>query len=320
MADSYIRVPADSTGKYSQTFNNTVGGTSVHAQAVALVRTSDNAPLDPVSGIGLPVAGDIAHDATDSGAPTKMGGYAKDTAPTAVSAGDRVNAWFDLNGRLVVNAAGFVAHDAADSGNPVKVGGKYNNSLTAVATGDRVDLQMDSLGAVYVNVEGRRATYVASTASFALEGTPTDFFEIKNSAGTAKVIVTRIGFSGYAGTAITTPLFVIKRSTLNTGGTAVGATEFPHDSNDASVTGVVQHYTADPTTGTGVGNVRSRMVTLYTAASPLTPDEVVFTFVGDGQKGILLRSNESLVLNFGGATIASGTAVCWVEWIEEGTP
>lgn len=48
--------------------------------------------------------GDVAHDAADSGAPVKVGGYGKATAPTAVNAdGDRVNAWFDLNGRLVVN-------------------------------------------------------------------------------------------------------------------------------------------------------------------------------------------------------------------------
>ena len=45
----------------------------------------------------------IAHDAADSGDPLKVGGKASTTAPTAVSVGDRVNAWFDLNGRLVVN-------------------------------------------------------------------------------------------------------------------------------------------------------------------------------------------------------------------------
>ena len=44
----------------------------------------------------------IAHDAVDSGDPLKIGGKASTAAPTAVSVGDRVNAWFDLNGRLVV--------------------------------------------------------------------------------------------------------------------------------------------------------------------------------------------------------------------------
>lgn len=44
----------------------------------------------------------IAHDAVDSGDPLKIGGKASTDAPTAVSVGDRVNAWFDLNGRLMV--------------------------------------------------------------------------------------------------------------------------------------------------------------------------------------------------------------------------
>lgn len=48
-------------------------------------------------------SGSQSHDAVDSGAPVKVGGYASSTAPTAVSAnGDRVNAWYDLNGRAVV--------------------------------------------------------------------------------------------------------------------------------------------------------------------------------------------------------------------------
>lgn len=59
-------------------------------------------------------AGDVAHDAADSGNPVKFGGKAASatTAPTAVSAADRVNAYFDLNGRLVtLPAAMYVADD-----------------------------------------------------------------------------------------------------------------------------------------------------------------------------------------------------------------
>jgi len=48
-------------------------------------------------------AGDRAHDATDSGNPVKIGGKATDptSMPTAVASGDRVNASFDLYGRLI---------------------------------------------------------------------------------------------------------------------------------------------------------------------------------------------------------------------------
>lgn len=36
-------------------------------------------------------AGDVAHDAADSGSPVKIGGYAASSAPTAASVADRVN-------------------------------------------------------------------------------------------------------------------------------------------------------------------------------------------------------------------------------------
>lgn len=50
------------------------------------------------------VTGDVDHDAADSGKPIKIGGKAADPAalPADVAAGDRVNALFDLKGRLFV--------------------------------------------------------------------------------------------------------------------------------------------------------------------------------------------------------------------------
>lgn len=47
-------------------------------------------------------AGDVAHDAADSGNPVKIGGKARQTNPTAVADADRVDATFDDLGRQVV--------------------------------------------------------------------------------------------------------------------------------------------------------------------------------------------------------------------------
>ncbi len=47
--------------------------------------------------------GDAFHDEVDIGAPTKMGGIAKATAPTAVADGDRVNAWLKPDGSQCVS-------------------------------------------------------------------------------------------------------------------------------------------------------------------------------------------------------------------------
>ncbi len=50
-------------------------------------------------------AGDVAHDAADSGSPIKVGGQARTTNPTAVADADRVNATYDKVGRQLVQAS-----------------------------------------------------------------------------------------------------------------------------------------------------------------------------------------------------------------------
>lgn len=49
------------------------------------------------------IAGDVAHDAADAGAPIKVGGKAFALLPVPVSGNDRVNAYFDLWGRQVTH-------------------------------------------------------------------------------------------------------------------------------------------------------------------------------------------------------------------------
>jgi hypothetical protein len=46
------------------------------------------------------ITGDTPHGSSDQGNPLGVGGYAKGSAPTAVTAGQRVKGWFDLFGRL----------------------------------------------------------------------------------------------------------------------------------------------------------------------------------------------------------------------------
>lgn len=57
----------------------------------------------------MAVFGDVAHDAVDSGNPLKIGGKASSSAPSAVADGDRVNAYFDLNGRLVTSMGALIS-------------------------------------------------------------------------------------------------------------------------------------------------------------------------------------------------------------------
>jgi hypothetical protein len=65
-------------------------------------------------GTARSVSGDVAHDDADSGAPVKIGGKGTAATPLAVDDGDRVDASFDLQGRLRTTATVDIAGDSAD--------------------------------------------------------------------------------------------------------------------------------------------------------------------------------------------------------------
>jgi hypothetical protein len=109
---------------------------SVHFQKVKLDLGGDGVS-DPVSG-QVPVEGDVAHDAADSGNPVKMGlkAIAHGTNPTAVDAADRTQ-WYG-------NRAGV----------PFVIGGHPNvKSATYITTGAQTDdnvLPAIGSGTIYV--------------------------------------------------------------------------------------------------------------------------------------------------------------------------
>jgi hypothetical protein len=125
MADSSITLPGTGTPVDTRTVGTdhrqvmvigdpaTVGGVApvdaVNGLTVQMAATSPGiittgtqaAPSTQY--ISTVAAGDLAHDAADSGNPQKIGGVARSSEPAAVSAsGDRVNAIFDLVGKQIV--------------------------------------------------------------------------------------------------------------------------------------------------------------------------------------------------------------------------
>lgn len=75
-------------------------GTTIYMSSSGTGAIGD--PFVPVATLSGTLGGDVANDAVDSGNPVKIGGKALSANPTAVASGDRVNALFDLQGRLVV--------------------------------------------------------------------------------------------------------------------------------------------------------------------------------------------------------------------------
>jgi|SRR5579885_1167592 len=140
MSENYVAVPPGSTGTKMRTVENTINGNVVD-QSVVTLATSDGTLIDGTTTTGLPVAGDVASLATDSGNPVKIGAVYSATLPAPAS-GQRVSLQADAGGRLIVGAD--VAAGGTDSGNPIKVGGRYNSTLPSLSNGQRGDLQLDS--------------------------------------------------------------------------------------------------------------------------------------------------------------------------------
>ena len=111
--DAAVLAVAGAGAVTTGTQRNTLASDDPAVVALQIMDDWDNAASD-----GASVSGDVAHDAADAGEPIKVGGRAQATAPTAVSLdGDRVNAWFLLNGAqaTVLTAAGaLIGGDAAN--------------------------------------------------------------------------------------------------------------------------------------------------------------------------------------------------------------
>jgi len=94
------------------TFNTRIGSLTETAPATDTASSGLNGRLQRIAqNIStlyttiLGIVGNIAHDGVDSGNPVKIGGYGSNAVPSVVSTdGDRVNAWLDRAGRLVVAA------------------------------------------------------------------------------------------------------------------------------------------------------------------------------------------------------------------------
>lgn len=240
------------------------------------------------SGAASGTAGDVANDAVDSGNPIKIGGkaFSPDAMPSAVASGDRVNANFDLYGRLIVYM------------------------------GTSLDETNDRVRAI---TEGYKATYRAAVNAHAPAATPTDWFTILGSA-TKTVKVTQILIAARATAGNQYRVSVIKYSSIYTSGTAATLTGVPLDSGNAGATAVVKTWAAGlPTPGTAVGKLHDSSIPVGVLGTPIYDNRGLWVFGNaNGQLATLRGAGEYLALNSNAVALPSGVVFdVTVEWTEE---
>ena len=184
--------------------------------------------------------------------------------------------------------------------------------------GNQTLLSVDLTGAQRVQQKIKN-TYSAS-ASWVVVAGATDVFTIAGSA-TKKVTVLRILINGTKTTAGQELLVLIKRSSVNTGGTFTSTAGFivPHDSTSPASTAVSGIYTANPTAlGTVVGNARTARA-FFPALLTATADSlVVWEFITPPDPGIVLRgTSEILALNLQSGSTTGDNIYLSIDWTEE---
>jgi hypothetical protein len=189
-----------------------------------------------------------------------------------------------------------------------------NASVPTFTEGNIVALSSNLSGAVRT-VPFEVATYSATNVNYTVASSATDIFTITGS-GSKTVRVRRMGMSGIQTTAGQGTVILLKRSTANTGGTATTCTNVPYDSTSAAATAVVRAYTANPTTGTLVGNLYADRLFIGTATS--NSDRGIWEFNCLKAQPLVLRgTGEVLSINLNGITASGNVINAWVEWTEE---
>lgn len=210
------------------------------------------------------------------------------------------------------------AEDAVAGSGDVGVASLFirNDALTSNVNnnGDYISPVTDIYGASIVKDQQRQKRTYRTAFVVAPAVSATDIFQLIGSASTT-VEITKIIISGVQTTGGMIDLYIIKRSTANTSGTSSGSTMVPMISTDAAATAVGAIYTANPTTGTPVGNIYIESLPL-SAANGITNNIVSIDFGERGKPVILSGVAQAIAINLNGVTVTGGSLKITVEFTE----
>jgi hypothetical protein len=159
-------------------------------------------------------------------------------------------------------------------------------------------------------------TYSAIIIGMLPASNATDVFVLSSNA-TTDVYVTRVRVSGSATSASVADHVLIKRSSLNSGGTSTAPACVPHDSDSPAASSAVRAYTANPTLGATVGGILAFKTAMPSATTPsFTASDVHWHFPDGTAVKLKKGSNECLAINLNGATLTGGSMTMSIEWTE----
>lgn len=176
-------------------------------------------------------------------------------------------------------------------------------------------------------LNGQRATYSSVALALPPAASATDVACIAGSASKT-IEVKEITVSGSAGTLVTLPITLVRRASVNTGGTAGTTTAnwasniAKHDTNSPTAAATLISYSANPTiTDSSPTYLRSNEVTVPVTSAGTSVAPIVWRF-GDTTGAIydlpltLRGAAQQFCLNFNGVSISSGLMHLSIMWTE----
>lgn len=163
----------------------------------------------------------------------------------------------------------------------------------------------------------KRNTYSCAFNNITTAAAATDVLTISGATGRL-IYITYISVSGSTSTNATVNLSLIKRNTLNIGGTSTLGTVYNYNPASPISLATVRSYTVNPTLGNQVALIRSRKMFVSTVTTVV--DKVIeFDFTKSDYLSLpqLSTVNDLIAVHFNFTSVATPSFNYTIEWIEE---
>jgi hypothetical protein len=316
-----VVLPTDQTG--INTFLDKSGSGTITALNGTVVATTNGCGSVTFNVTGVWIA-TISLQAT-------VDGINWETTNGSIVALDVTTQFFSTNVFVVVPCGGFsqvrliataftsgtasIAWDAGAGSNVMAVFNNVASAFNAQVVGTITSTPSYAAPAVVVrNIPFETIAYSACATAFVPPATATDIFTITGSA-TKTIRIDRIIISGTttSGTAIKVTLSVVKRSTVDTGGTHTAQIAVPYNSTSPAASATVDSYTVNPTAlGTSIGVIRA--VTTSVSAAGLAQ---IIEWDFDAERPLfLIGTTQQLAINLNSTSVTGPVFSISVEWSE----
>jgi hypothetical protein len=172
-----------------------------------------------------------------------------------------------------------------------------------------------------------RQTYSAGFIGLVPAASATDLICISGSA-TKTIRLQSIKLSGSAGTLVSLPITLLRRASLDTGGTAASTTANPantisaRDTTNGTASAVPISYTANPTiVDTSPTYIDSAELTLPVTSAGVVINPLEFNYARDTanflQAPVLRGAAQQICVNLNAVSVSSGLVNGTIVWTEE---